>query len=327
MTHRFSTAAIAAALLAATLAPAAAAGQGSDDCGAWFPDFRCDREARFEGFAPPMTSPYLFEDPFITTELGGWAIWNEFPGRSVFRGGDLRAAALQVRVALTDRIGLLATRDGYIKLRPDRNLLDSENGWADLGIGVKYALFRSEERRMIVSPWLRYDLTQGTNEVFQGHGEGAWNAGVSAGMGLGEAHLLTNVGAHLPVDGDKNSTYLFYNLHVGLPVTKRLVPFVALNGLHYVDDGDGSLLVKLGNGTRVPLSAVQALLGTGSFEGLDLANLGSDGIDGHDFVSLAGGVRFLVAPRVWLGLVYERPLTQKRDLMKQRVAMSLVLGF
>ncbi len=56
-------------------------------CSEFFPDFNCDdREARYEGFIPPTSMPYLFEDPFITTEVSVHAIWHDFPWDSVFRG-------------------------------------------------------------------------------------------------------------------------------------------------------------------------------------------------------------------------------------------------
>ena len=75
-----------------------------EQCPRWFPDFRCDREGRWEGWVSPVTMPYYFEDPFITTEVQAYGIWHEFPGRSVFQGGDAYVAALQARLAITDRL-------------------------------------------------------------------------------------------------------------------------------------------------------------------------------------------------------------------------------
>lgn len=296
------------------------------DC-RWLPDLRCDRTARPAGFAPTMTMPYLFEDPFVTTEVWVWGLWHDFPESSVFRGGGALAVAAQVRVALTDRLGLLATKDGRIWLHPDNDLLDSEDGYADLGVGLKYALIDRREDGFILTPSLRYEFTQGSDDVLQGNGEGVWIPAVSSGLEVGRSRVLAGVGARLPVDGDAESTSLFYNLQVGLPMGGRWVPFASLNGIHYLDEGDGSHLLKLGSGSRVSLSAVQTLLRTGAFEGLDIVNLGSDGIDGHDFVSWAAGLQVQVRDRLWVGLAYERPLTRRRDIMKQRLQLRVVLGF
>ncbi|MEM7504824.1 MAG: hypothetical protein AAF417_22530 [Pseudomonadota bacterium] len=74
------------ALLSFMAAPAAA----TEDCNEWFPDFNCEnREARYEGFTPPTSMPYLFEDPFINTGISTHLIWHEFPGDSALRAGDL----------------------------------------------------------------------------------------------------------------------------------------------------------------------------------------------------------------------------------------------
>jgi hypothetical protein len=92
-------------------APIAAA--QTDDCPTWFPDFRCERQGRYEGFVAPVTAPYLFEDPFITSGVSAWFLQNDFPEKSAFAGGHLSVFALQVRVALTDRLAFIATQDGH----------------------------------------------------------------------------------------------------------------------------------------------------------------------------------------------------------------------
>ena len=49
-----------------------------EDCPYWFPDFSCDRQARPDGSVMPMSTPFLFEDPYITTGLNFVGIWNEY---------------------------------------------------------------------------------------------------------------------------------------------------------------------------------------------------------------------------------------------------------
>jgi len=85
----------------------------ANDCSGLLPDFNCEREARPEGHVAPMSMPYLFEDPYITTELNLVGIYHDFPSDSVFDGGEAGVIALQARLALTERLAFIATKDGY----------------------------------------------------------------------------------------------------------------------------------------------------------------------------------------------------------------------
>jgi hemolysin activation/secretion protein len=147
---------------------------------------------------------------------------------------------------------------------------------------------------------------------------------VSLGWGVDEGTLLANVGLQLPVDQDRNSTVLFYNLQFARPLGGRLTPFVALNGYHYTQEGDGEGTVKLGNGARLTLSQVQQALGLQGFEALDYANLGSDNVKHNDVITWAFGLRWRFSDRLSAGLVYERPLTRRKDVLQQRVTVNLL---
>ena len=102
------------ALLAAmTMFVAAGATAEPDDGCVWFPDLRCEgREARPDGSFNPMGMPYLFEDPHITSGLNFAYLWHGFPDDSAFQGGGVHVLALQIRLALTDRLAFIATKDG-----------------------------------------------------------------------------------------------------------------------------------------------------------------------------------------------------------------------
>jgi hypothetical protein len=76
-----------------------AAAQASDrvqgGCSHWIPDLGCTTSGRYGGFASPMSMPYLFEDPFITTGVQAVGIAQSMPERSIFEGGHVRVAAIE----------------------------------------------------------------------------------------------------------------------------------------------------------------------------------------------------------------------------------------
>lgn len=89
--------------------------------GVFLPDIRCEgREARPEGAFNPVGMPFLFEDPHITTGLNFAYVYHRFPRSGAlgvaFDGGGAHVLALQIRAALTDRLGLIATRDSAPRL-------------------------------------------------------------------------------------------------------------------------------------------------------------------------------------------------------------------
>lgn len=309
-------------LLATALAASAAA---EEKCEGLLPDFRCDRIARYEGFVAPLSMPYVFEDPFATTGVSAHYIWHEFPDDSVTAGGDATVYALQVRVALTERLSFIATQDGWMEFRPDLALLDDQaGGWMNWMAGLKYALIELPEERFILSPSLRYQAAQGSSDVLAGNGNGIWVPGVSFGWGPGPVRILGSVAAELPLNGNDNSSPLFWNLHVAWPLVAGFTPLVELNGIHLLDDGDGEMPVTLANGSQVPIEAVFPLLGIQPEEGNDVLNFGSQGVKGNDIVSVTVGARMPLWQEMSLGVGWEHPLTRRKDLLQNRLYVNLI---
>jgi len=294
-------------------------------CEGFLPDFRCEREARYEGFVAPLSMPYVFEDPFITTGLSGWYIWHEFPDKSVTGGGAARVYALQARVAVTDRISLIATQDGYMQLQPDLSLLDDDvAGWMNLMAGIKFSLIDLPEERFILSPSVRFQTAQGSPDVLAGNGNGIWVPGVSFGWGPGPVRILGSVVAELPLNGDENSSPLFWNLHVALPLAAGFTPLVELNGIHILDDGDGEMPVELVNGATIPIEDGFGALGIAPEEGNDVLNFGSQGVKGNDIVSVTVGARMQLMHELSLGVGWEHPVTRRKDLLQNRLYINLL---
>lgn len=315
-------------LLAASAFARAATAAQPEGCPRFFPDFyKCGREGRYEGFVTTMISPYLFEDPFITTGIHAHAIWHDFPGDSVFQGGQAFVAAVQARVAVTDRLAFIATKDGFAWIRPDNPLLSNQKGFFDLSFGFKYALIDRPDDAFIVSPSFRIDVPTGSSDVFQGNGDGVAIPAVSAAWGIDRFHAIGSFGSRLPFDMGDESTSIFYQLHLDYGVHEHIVPFVELSGHHWTRSGNGDLKVRLADGTKITLDQAQQALGTGGFEGADIANLGSHRVAGNNLVTLAVGARFPLTEHISIGGSYEFPLTSREDIFHQRATTSLLFEF
>jgi hypothetical protein len=318
-------AALAAALLFVSVSGARA--EDPSDCPTWFPDFSCDRAQRFEGFVAPGIKPYLFEDPFTTTGLYFWGIWHQFPEQSIFQGGNAGVVALQARVAITDRLDFIATKDGYITLYPDNPILYKSSGAVDLGAGLKYELIRLPEHQFILSPIIRFEAPIGTPRAYQGNSSGAALPSVSFGKGFGDFHLLGDIGVYIPFNNAKNSSYVWYDVHVDYAVTPWFVPFLALNGQSWVHDGNGDLKItntKLGTLT---LNQAEAALGTGGQEGIDVTNLGSRGVANTTVITGAVGVRVPLPHGLSFSAAWEAPMTSLKYIEQQRVTVDVSYEF
>lgn len=105
----------------------------------------------------PVANPIYFEDPRITTEARPIFLEHRFPETYAFNGGTAplgggaQVYALQLRYALTDRLGLIATKDGYIASNPVHTVPHTY-GWANVAAGLKYALVDDKADALIVTP-------------------------------------------------------------------------------------------------------------------------------------------------------------------------------
>jgi hypothetical protein len=312
------------------LSAAPAAAEEGQACDALFPDLQCGRSGRFEGFHKPIVQPYLFEDPFIVTGIYPYYVYHEFPDRSAMEGGDAQVTAVQARVAITDRFAFIATKDGYMWKHPDSPILDDTEGWMNLAGGFKYALSQDPEKQQIVSGVLRFEVPTGATDVYQGHGSGVVIPSITAAAGFGELRVMGDLGMQAGLSTEDSSS-VFYHLYADYAVLPRVTPFVQVSGIHWIDDGDGSLPVDLDLGAlglghvQVPLSVVESLYG--EFEGADVLNLGSVDVEGLELYTAAIGVHIDLVDHVTLSVAYERPFSHHKGLFQQRVTSALSIEF
>ncbi|MCE9607297.1 MAG: hypothetical protein K8U03_20620 [Planctomycetia bacterium] len=263
----------------------------------------------FSDFISPASNPLFFEDPRTLTELRFHFANQWIPhANPVFQGGTAQFLAAQIRVALTQRLSIIATKDGYLWLNPGNPTVPGTEGFADVAAGLKYNLFRNPASQTIVSVGGTFELDTGAHRVFQGRGDGEFHLFSSAGQSLfdGVAHWVTGSGLRLPTDTEARSSMWYWSNQWDVKLTERVYVLSGVNWFHWFDAGN-----------TVPVN----------FEGQDLINLGASGVAGHDVVTGSLGMRYRFGRMNETGVCWEYPLTDRRDLLQSRLYVDLCLRF
>ena len=251
----------------------------------------------------PVTNPIFFEDAVIRSEIRPiFAHHNIDDG--FFGGGDAQLYALQLRWAVTDRLALIATQDGYLDINNDT--LANPDGWMDLALGFKYAVIDDPESQFILTPGLTFQIPSGDREVFQGRGGGEFNPFISFQKGYGDFHLSGNLGLRIPVVSDEQSTLLHYSLMADYYVCRWFIPFVTFNAFTVVKEGNNIGLAS---------------------EGYDVINFGSSGANGVTQGMVGIGFRTRLLANVDFGVAYEKAVIQPKGLTDDRVTLDFCIRF
>lgn len=256
----------------------------------------------FEHFYNPVGNPIYFETPFNNTGIRFLYLHHNFDDKSVLAGGDLSVYAVQARVALTERLAFIATKDGYSDL--NAKALPQDEGWNDIAAGLKYVFYVDREADFVATFGARYQMGNGDAKVLQG-GVQELSPFISVAKGWDKFHMIASLTDRLPLDNDKGNNVLQWDVHADYEVFKGFAPMIELHGLHYLDDG-----------TRTPLSV----------GGVDYSNLGSTDVAGSTVIWAGVGGRFKLNPHASIGATYEYPLTNsKADIFGDRVTVDLEL--
>ena len=257
-------------------------------------------------YVPPVSNPLFHETAHITTELRPMAMQNEIPDDFLTQGGDIRVYAAQARLALDDRLGFIATKDGYADLDFNAALPD-ESGLVNVAAGLKYAFHSEPEAGEIASVGVKYEAPVGDLETggisLQGDGDGFLDLFVAGEKRWERVGIAGNAGLNWALDGDHDSSMAHYAVHADYAATESFYPLVELNGYTTVSEG-----------SRLP--------GV-DFEGLDLVNFGSE--SSGTVVTWALGFRQRLNEHALFGVAYEDTLTSREDILERRVIVDLVL--
>lgn len=267
---------------------------------------RFESDHAFDGFVNPVSNPVLAKDPRANTWVRFLFINNNFPGSHPFGGGNAQVYAMQVNVALTERLAFIADKDGYIVSYPKNT--PSFDGWANIAAGLKYTLIRNVERQFVLAVGLMYEIPTGSSNAFQGTGSGIYSPFVTYAKQFGEhTHFMATHGLSVPGDQNRNSTFFYHSWHLDREMWGWFYPLVEMNLFHYTAGGN-----------QLP-----PVVG----EGDGLLNLGTSGMDGKVLLTTAVGAKFKLSNHAYAGVAYEFPLTDYKGLLNNRITVDFVLRY
>ncbi len=261
-----------------------------------------ESDHQFTNFISPMTNPVYFEDPRTLTEARMIFINHHIPNN--LGGGTAQLYATQLRAALTENLSIIATKDGYIV--SESPLLD--DGFADVSAGLKLNLFKDVETQTLLSAGTVFEIPAGSHSARQGNGDGEFHLFLTGGTEfLPSWHFVSGSGFRLPTDTAAQNQMWYWSNHVDKKLGNRgFYLFTECNWYYYMSSGTG-LPLPVGGG--------------------DLFNLGSIAMAGESAVTGAYGLKYKPNKHVEVGVAYEIPYSQRRDLLQNRLTVDLILRY
>jgi len=275
-------------------------------------------------YIPAISNPLFNETPYITTEVRPIYIHHVIDNQHILGtsllGGEVDLVAAEIRVALTDNLGIIATKDGFAWIDFDSTTnaagIEDDEGLANISLGLKYALWNNYEDQSILSVGVEYEPPTGglsidtplanplDNIDLNEAGDGFINVFATGAKRFGKIGMQGSVGGNIAIDNDHDSSLVHYSLHVDYEFTEHIYPMLEFNGFTVVD-----------HGSRTPLG----------IEGVDVFNLGcSDGCG--TVLTAAGGLRIRATDHLLLGAGIEKSIARD-DLLDWRSYFDLILHF
>ena len=256
----------------------------------------------YDSFISPMTNPVFFEDPRTLTEARAIYLHHVVPN-AIAGGGEIDLVALQLRAALTDRLSIVAAKDGYLT---SSNAL-IRDGWADVSAGLKYNLMADPIKQRLLTTGFAYEMPVGTPRALQGNGDGVFHVYLTGGTEfLDHCHWLSASGFRLPSDNNAESTVWYWSNHFDVEFADGWYALAETNWFNYTRSGAG---------------------GVPGVEGGDLFNLGSTGVAGNDIVTQAFGMKYKRNRHRELGIAFEFPMTDRKDVLENRLTVDWIFRY
>jgi hypothetical protein len=255
----------------------------------------------FDGFIGPVTNPILNKDPRSNSHARILFINNTIPGSHPL-DGSFQAYALQTNLAVTERLNIIADKDGYVHVAPRRG--KSQSGFLNISAGLKYTFYRDVENQALAALGFLYEIPSGEAKVFQNQGAGSFAPFLTLGKEFRENwHYLQTTGYFFPLNSKQGSSFVWNSFHIDRKFG-WFYPLAELNWFWYTSGG-----------VRLP-----AAVG----EGDGLLNLGTRDQAGAHLVTAALGAKAILNKNYTLGFAYELPISNRHDLINNRLTIELI---
>ncbi len=263
-------------------------------------------KGKHERYVPPISNPLFNETPYITTEVRPLFIHNTIPDSFLTGGGHINVYAIELRMALNERLGLIASKDGYVDA--DFNgVLPDEEGFANISLGLKYAVWNKPQKDEIVTVGFEFELPSGDLDAgaisIQGQGGGLVDLFVSGAKNIGRLGLEANTGFNVALE-DEDTSMWHWAVHFDYALTPKFFPVLEFNGFDTIDDSN-----------RTPVG----------FEGVDLVNFGAT--NAGTVVTYGIGFRYQFTDHIQAGAGWETSISGREDIFGDRANVDLVYSF
>lgn len=257
----------------------------------------------FDDFVSPISNPFFFEDPRSLTEVRGVFIENSLP--SQVNGGDFQVYAAQLRGRVTDRVSVIAPRLGVFQVNQQGG--DTPNGFLSAPVGFKFNFLRDPERQLLASCGLTYFI-KGSGDAISNFGDGDYHLFLSGGAQIFErSHWISGTGFRLPGDTNWGTQLWYWSNQWDYEVRDGIYLLSGVNWFHWMRSAG------LNSGSNVT--------------GLDIVNLPVNGVAGDNVVTGVAGVKLKPSRHVEIGAGFEFPLTDRTDILKNRLYADLIFRY
>jgi len=286
----------------------------------------------FDRFIMPVSNPVYGGDARNTTIIRPIYIYQNLPDKVKTTAGKLdvdgkvNVFALAASLALSERFSIVAVKDGYVDCEPDHTLND-HHGWADLAAGLQYSFIYNPEDSFILSGRLVYETSTGSDQVYQGNGDGNITPSLLFLKGFDDLQFSGSLGFVIPLDSSDENTLFYDSWHLSYAVTNWFRPLVELNHFYVVDDGNRDV-PSSGIGALGTSKEDDLVAGIAEFNGCDLINLGgSNNDENRNLVTMAVGARFRMTEWLDVGAAYEFVLTdESKGMIEDRFQVDAVIA-
>ncbi len=266
----------------------------------------------FDDFMPHTSNPLYAETAQTVTDLRPIFMYQKIPSSNYFyKGGNVENFAVQGRLAFGDRFSVVINQVGWLVInKGSASTASSSTGFEEIHLGAKYTYLRDKDTAWLGAVGMNFQIPTGPGGVYQDTGSLGLQPYTSFAHKFGKGAngtwgLSDSLGVNFSVDSQR-SEFFYNSFHIDYDVLnlRRYYPFVELNWFSYFRNG-----------------TARSNFG---FEGSDIANVGTT-INGHNYINIAVGSRFVLGPSTQLGLGVEFPLTgASKDLNNFRLTVDFV---